>query len=139
MTGTTLDPVSSTTPYLRRRALGVLAAVGASAATWLVGALFGVNYAVRSPDQPEVVVNLIPVIVISLGSALLGWATLALLERFARHRATTIWFSLAAAVTLLSFVPLLQVEATTGAKLALGAMHLVVPAALIALLPRRGN
>ncbi|GIJ76410.1 hypothetical protein SAMN05443287_10274 [Micromonospora phaseoli] len=138
MTGTTLNPVS-TNGSLRRRALGVLAAVAGSVATWLVGALVGVNYAVLSPGEPETVVNLIPVIVVSLGAALLGWATLAVLERIAGRRATVIWLSLVVAVTLLSFVPLLQVEATVGAKVALGVMHLVVPAALIALLPRRGD
>ncbi|WBB50741.1 DUF6069 family protein [Verrucosispora sp. WMMA2044] len=138
MSSAAAHPVSTATP-LRRRALGVLAAVAACVAIWLVGALGGVDYAVRSPGQPEVVVNLVPVVVVSLGSALLGWAALAMLERFAGRRATTIWISLAAVVTLLSFVPLFQVDATGGAKITLGLMHLAVPAALAALLPKRGH
>ncbi|WP_433527883.1 DUF6069 family protein [Micromonospora sp. CA-263727] len=138
MSSTTVQPVSTTSP-LRRRAAGVAAAVLASAVIWIVGAIAGVDYAVRSPGQPETVVNLGPVIVISAGSALLGWAALALLERVAGRRATGIWFALAVVVTLLSFVPLLQVDATGGAKVALGVMHLAVPAALVALLPKRDH
>ncbi|WP_341715673.1 DUF6069 family protein [Micromonospora sp. FIMYZ51] len=138
MSSTTVSTVSTSTS-LRRRVLGVLAAVAASVAIWLVTALGGVDYAVTSPGQPEVVVNLVPVVVVSLGAALIGWAALALLERFAGHRATTIWFTLVLAATLLSFVPLVQVEATAGAKLALGAMHLAVPVALIPLLPKRDH
>ncbi|MDG4797722.1 DUF6069 family protein [Micromonospora sp. WMMD1082] len=135
----TAQPVSSTTSPLRRRALGVPAAVVACVAIWIIGALGGVNYAVRSPGQPEVVVNLFPVILFSLGSALLGWAALAVLERFAGRRATLIWIVLAVAVALLSFLPLFQVDATGGAKFALGAMHVAVPAALIALLPNHNH
>ena len=39
-------------------------------------------------------------------------------------------------MTLLSLVPLVGVEATGGAKLTLGATHVAVAVALIALLPR---
>ncbi|BCJ62603.1 DUF6069 family protein [Micromonospora endophytica] len=138
MSSTTVS-VISTSALLRRRALGVLVAVVACVAIWWVGALGGVDYAVRNPGQPEVVVNLIPVVVASLGAALLGWASLAVLERFAGRRATTIWFSLVVAVTLLSFAPLLQVDASGGAKIALGLMHLAVPAALVVLLPKRDH
>ncbi|MEG3636785.1 DUF6069 family protein [Micromonospora palythoicola] len=138
MSSAAAHPVNTATSP-RRRALGPLAAVAACVAIWLVGALGGVDYAVRSPGQPEVVVNLVPVVVVSLGSALLGWAALAVLERFAGRRATTIWLGLVVAVTLLSFVPLFQVDATGGAKIALGLMHLAVPTALVALLPKRGH
>jgi hypothetical protein len=137
MNSSAVHPVTTTT--LRRRALGVLVAVAACVAIWLVGALGGVDYAVRSPGRPEVVVNLVPVVVASLGSALLGWVGLAVLERVAKRRATTIWFGLVAAVALLSYVPLFQVDAGGGATIALGAMHLAVPAALVALLPKRGH
>ncbi|TCC00292.1 hypothetical protein E0H26_00890 [Micromonospora zingiberis] len=138
MTGTVVEAVRTVSP-VRRRALGVIAAVAACAVIWLVGALGGVDYAVRAPDQPVTVINLGAVLVVSLGSALLGWAALAVLERIAGRRATAIWFSLALAVTLLSFAPLLQVDATAGAKIALGVMHLAVPGALIALLPKRDH
>ncbi|MBX7267058.1 hypothetical protein KIF24_14175 [Micromonospora sp. Llam7] len=134
---TTAQPVSSTTSPRRRRAVGVLVAAASCVVIWIIGALGGVDYAVRSPGQPEAVVNLVPVVAFSLGSALLGWAALALMERFVGRRATVVWIALAVAVALLSFVPLFQVDATGGAKVALGAMHLAVPAALIALMPRR--
>ncbi|PZF88015.1 DUF6069 family protein, partial [Micromonospora deserti] len=127
----------ATASPLRRRALGVGAAILASVLIWLVGEIAGVDYTVKNPDQPEMVIGLGPVITISLGSALLGWAALALLERFAGRRATAIWIVLAVAVTVLSFVPVVTTDATGGAKVALGAMHLAVAAVLLALLPVR--
>ncbi|WP_431883223.1 DUF6069 family protein [Micromonospora gifhornensis] len=135
----TTAPSVSTTASLRRRSLGILAAVAACVAIWLVGAFGGADYAVRSPGQAVMVVNLVPVVVVSLAAALLGWAALALLERFTGRSATTIWFSLVVAATLLSFAPLLQVDATAGAKIALGAMHLTVPAVLVSQLPENDH
>ncbi|AEB45202.1 MULTISPECIES: DUF6069 family protein [Micromonospora] len=135
----TTAPSVSTTASLRRRSLGILAAVAACVAIWLVGAFGGADYAVRSPGQAVMVVNLVPVVVVSLAAALLGWAALALLERFTGRSATTIWFSLVVAATLLSFAPLLQVDATAGAKIALGAMHLTVPVVLVSQLPENDH
>ncbi|MBL6276284.1 hypothetical protein JMF97_08940 [Micromonospora fiedleri] len=135
----TTAPSVSTTASLRRRSLGILAAVAACVAIWLVGAFGGADYAVRSPGQAAMVVNLVPVVVVSLAAALLGWAALALLERFTGRSATTIWFSLVVAATLLSFAPLLQVDATAGAKIALGAMHLAVPVVLVSQLPENDH
>ncbi|WP_309232427.1 DUF6069 family protein [Micromonospora tarensis] len=59
-----------------------------------------------------------------------------MLERFVPRAARPIWISLALVVTLLSFAPLAGTEATGGAKLFLGATHVAVAVALIALLPR---
>ncbi|MET7946837.1 DUF6069 family protein [Micromonospora sp. NPDC005324] len=125
-----------TTSPLRRRALGVAVAVVAPLAIWAIGALAGVDYTVESPGQPATVIGAGAIVMIALGSALLGWAALALLERFASRVARPVWISLAIVVTVLSFVPLFGVEATGGAKLALGATHVAVAVALIALLPR---
>ena len=130
---TVTTPAPST---LRRRALGVAAAVVACLAIWSIGALAGVDYTVESPGQPATDIGLGAIFVVALGAALLGWAALALLERFAPRVARPVWISLATVVTLLSFVPVLSVEATGGAKLALGATHVAVAVALIALLPR---
>ncbi|WFE99314.1 DUF6069 family protein [Micromonospora sp. WMMD964] len=127
---------SPTTSPLRRRALGVGVAVLACLVIWSIGALAGVDYTVESPGQPATVIGVGAVAVVALGAALLGWATLALLERFAPRVARPVWISLAVVVTLLSFAPLLNVDATGGAKLALGATHVAVAVALIALLPR---
>ncbi|MGC4869278.1 DUF6069 family protein [Micromonospora sp. DT53] len=135
-----MSAATVTTPApspLRRRALGVAAAVVAPLAIWAIGALAGVDYTVESPGQPATVIGAGAIVMIALGAALLGWAALALLERFATRVARPVWTSLAVVVTLLSFVPLLGVEATGGAKLALGATHVAVAVALIALLPRR--
>ncbi|WP_433133998.1 DUF6069 family protein [Micromonospora sp. CA-240977] len=128
---------SPTTSNLRRRALGVGVAVVASLAIWAIGALAGVDFTVESPGQPATVIGAGAIVMVSLGAALLGWATLALLERFAARVARPVWVSLAVVVTLLSFVPLLSVEATGGAKLTLAATHLAVAVPLVALLPAR--
>lgn len=125
-----------TTSTLRRRALAVGVAVVACLAIWSIGALVGVDYTVESPGQPATVIGAGAIFVVALGAALLGWAALALLERFAPRAARPVWISLAVAVTLLSLVPLVGVEATGGAKLTLGATHVAVAVALIALLPR---
>ncbi|MFG1894064.1 DUF6069 family protein [Micromonospora zamorensis] len=125
-----------TTSTLRRRALAVGVAVVACLAIWSIGALAGVDYTVESPGQPATVIGAGAIFVVALGAALLGWAALALLERFALRAARPVWVSLAVAVTLLSLVPLVGVEATGGAKLTLGATHVAVAVALIALLPR---
>ncbi|MET8262734.1 DUF6069 family protein [Micromonospora arida] len=134
-----MSAAAVTTPApspLRRRALGVAAAVVAPLAIWAIGALAGVDYTVESPGQPATVIGAGAIVMIALAAALLGWAALALLERFATRVARPLWISLAVVVTVLSFVPVLSVEATGGAKLALGATHVAVAVALIALLPR---
>ncbi|MBM0257879.1 DUF6069 family protein [Micromonospora sp. 4G55] len=130
---------TATTPSLRRRALGVAVTVLTCVVLWTVGALAGVDYTVENPGQPAFVVNLAPVILFSLGSALVGWAGLVLLERFAGRRATVVWIALAVLIALLSLVPVVATEATTGAKVMLGTMHLAVAAVLIAFLPRRAH
>ncbi|MEV4495445.1 DUF6069 family protein [Micromonospora arborensis] len=126
-----------TTPLLRRRALGVAAAVVACLAIWAIGALAGVDYTVENPGQPARVIGAGAIVTVALGATLLGWAALALLERFAKRFARPVWISLAVLVTLLSFAPLIGTEATGGAKLALGATHVAVAVMLIALLPAR--
>ncbi|MGC5321355.1 DUF6069 family protein [Micromonospora arida] len=134
-----MSAAAVTTPApspVRRRALGVAAAVVAPLAIWAIGALAGVDYTVESPGQPATVIGAGAIVMIALAAALLGWAALALLERFATRVARPLWISLAIVVTVLSFVPVLSVEATGGAKLALGATHVAVAVALIALLPR---
>ncbi|WP_410809249.1 DUF6069 family protein [Micromonospora sp. 067-2] len=135
-----MSTAAVTTPApspLRRRALGIVAAVVAPLVIWSIGALAGVDYTVESPGQPATVIGAGAIVMIALGAALLGWAALTLLERFATRVARPVWISLAIVVTVLSFVPLLSVEATGGAKLALGATHVAVAVALIALLPAR--
>ncbi|SCF11916.1 hypothetical protein GA0070607_5758 [Micromonospora coriariae] len=128
---------ATTTSSPRRRALGVAASVLACLAIWGIGEAGGVDYTIESPGQPALVIGPGEIFGIALGAALLGWAALALLERFVPRTARLIWISLAVLVTLLSFGPLFGTEATAGAKVALGAMHVAVAVALIALLPAR--
>lgn len=130
---------ATTTPSLRRRALGVAVTVLTCVVLWIVGAVAGVDYTVQNAGQPALVVNLVPVVIFSLGSALVGWAGLVLLERFAGRRAGVIWITLAVLIALVSLVPVIATEATAGAKVMLGAMHLAVAAVLIAFLPKRAR
>ncbi|TDC84308.1 hypothetical protein E1193_06170 [Micromonospora sp. KC606] len=130
---------STATPSLRRRALGVAAAVLAPALVWVIGAIAGVDYTVENPGQPAFVVGLAPVAIFSLGSALVGWLGLVALERLARRHAATTWIVLAVALTLLSLLPVVAAEASIGAKVALGVAHLAVAAPLITLLPTRSR
>lgn len=81
------------------------------------------------------IVGLPLVIGFTLVLALLGWGALAVLERYIR-RARTIWTMIAIAVLMLSFVPILGVEATSGTKSVLSLMHLAVAAVLIPMLRR---
>ncbi|TDC40949.1 DUF6069 family protein [Micromonospora sp. KC213] len=130
---------ATTNPSLRRRALGVAAAVLAPALVWVLGAVVGVDYTVQNPDQPAFVVGLAPVLIFSLGSALVGWLGLAALERLTRRHAPAVWTALAVVLTLLSLVPVVATEASVGAKVALGVMHLAVAAPLVVLLPARSR
>ncbi|MFF4880169.1 DUF6069 family protein [Micromonospora sp. NPDC000668] len=137
MSATAEPTVTTATSSLRRGAVAVAAAVLACLVIWGIGEVAGVDYTVESPGQPALVIGPGQIIGIALGAALLGWAALALLERFAPRVARIVWISLAVLVTVLSFGPLFGIEATTGAKFALGAMHVAVAVALIALLPSR--
>lgn len=126
------------TPVRRRRALGAGAAVLANVLLLLIAWAFDVDLTVVSPGQPAFTIGLIPIVIFTLGSALLGWAGLALLEKITR-RATAIWITLAVIITLLSMFPVVGVEATGGAKAVLALMHLAVAVALIALYPKRAG
>lgn len=133
----TTRPATVTPSTTRRRALAVVAAVASCALIWLVGRLSGVDFTVKNPGQPEMVLGLAPVVFVAFLASLLGWGVLALLERLTRRRAAVVWTVLAVVVALVSLAPVAATDATAGAKVALGAMHLAVAAALVALLPTR--
>jgi cell division protein FtsW (lipid II flippase) len=122
-----------TRPDHRLRALGVVAAVLAPVLIWVVAVpVLGVDLLVsdgrrQSPTQFEV--GLGAVVTVALGSALLGWGVLALLERFTRH-ARTVWTVLATVLLVLSLVPLFG-PMSGATRLTLALMHLAVGAALI--------
>ncbi|UWE08585.1 DUF6069 family protein [Actinacidiphila bryophytorum] len=118
----------------RARAVAVGAATLLPAAVWLPAYALGVRF-VLTDSQGTATISLPIVLAFSLLFGLLGWASLALLERFTR-RAPAWWTTLAAAVAALSLIPVLAEDATGGTKAALILIHLTVAAALIPLLRR---
>jgi hypothetical protein len=73
----------------------------------------------------------VQVIAASVVWGLLGWALLALLERFTA-RARTIWMWIALVAFVLSFItPLTTASMTTGTRIALSIMHVAVAAVVI--------
>ena len=133
---------ATTTGKARRRRLRAAAAIGAAVATsaiWLVASALGADF--RLTDAAgSVVLNLPTIIGFTLWFAVLGWGSLALLERLTRRRPTaarTAWTVLATAVTALSLVPIYLENATTGTEASLTVIHLTVAAILIPALRRR--
>lgn len=104
---------------------------------WLaVSGLGGRPLAVSSPEGETIELTLGFIALVSLVFALLGWGFLALLELVLPRRAALIWTVVAVLLLVVSFVPLTG-EMDTATRLTLGAMHLLVAAPLLALLPRR--
>jgi hypothetical protein len=132
MTDVVQAPVTQAAGRRRQnRALAVLGAVAAAVLVWVVGEpLLGNDLVVVQPGQPAQDLGLAAVATVALGASLLGWATLALLERLTRH-GTLIWTVIAAVVLLLSFGPVAGVEATGGTKAVLTVMHAAVGAILL--------
>jgi hypothetical protein len=124
---------------VRDRALGVAGAVLAALAVWVVAdPLLGVDMTVSQPGQEPLVVNAGPVVFASLMSSLLGWAALALLERFTA-RGTLVWTVLAVVALVVSMLPVLTVDATDGAKVTLALLHVAVAAVLVPVFRRTGK
>jgi hypothetical protein len=129
---------SATAPrQVRRfRLLAVGAAVIANSVLYLVAHALGTDFVLTDPGNPVPHPLIVAEIAgITLVFSLLGWGTLALLERFTR-RARVIWGVLATVVLALSFVPLGIEHATVDTKIMLGVFHLVVAAALFPMLRR---
>jgi hypothetical protein len=137
-TATTAQTVRPETVGTRRiRGLAVATAVISSSALYLVAKAVGTDFVLTDPGKARPhPLSLPEIAVFALVFALLGWGSLALLERFARH-AKNIWTALAIAVLALSFVPIGIEHATADTKIMLGVVHLTVAAALIPLVRRR--
>ncbi|WP_052847908.1 DUF6069 family protein [Streptomyces avicenniae] len=119
------------------RGLAVLGSVAAALLVWLVGdPVLGAEMVFTQGDQDPQDVGAAAIVLFSAAAALLGWALLAVLERFASARARTVWTAVAVVVLALSCVPLLDVEATGGTKAVLALTHFAVAAVLIPLLRR---
>jgi hypothetical protein len=101
----------------------------------VVDPLLGVDLSVTRSGTTTVVGPGL-VVGMALGAALLGWALLAVLERFT-SRAGRVWTITAVAVLLLSFaMPFNSGKADPSAKWSLLMMHVAVGAVLIPLLSR---
>jgi hypothetical protein len=112
-----------------RRGTAVVGASAANALLWGAAAALGVDF--RLADSAGSGVITLPVaVVFTAVFGLLGWGSLALLERFTRH-ARTIWTALAVAVALLSIVPIFLEQATSGTRAALTVLHLAVAVVLV--------
>ena len=126
---TTTAAQSATTQRRIGRGTAVVVASAVNAVLWGAAAAVGVDF--RLADSGGSGVITLPVAVIFTAVfGLLGWGTLALLERFTRH-AQAIWTALAVAVTLLSIVPIFLEQATSGTRVALTVLHLAVAAVLV--------
>ncbi|GAA3396603.1 DUF6069 family protein [Cryptosporangium minutisporangium] len=116
---------------LRARALAVGGAVAANVALWVIGEpLLGHDLVVTQPGEEALDLGFGAIAVVSLIVALLGWASLAVLERVTR-RARVVWTVVAVLVLAASFMPVLQVEASAGTKTVLALTHLAVGLVLI--------
>ncbi|MCF0091850.1 DUF6069 family protein [Micromonospora sp. MH99] len=113
----------------RNRSVAVAVAVLAAVAVWSGATLAGAQLTVDQGSGPQDV-PVLAVLMTSALAALLGWALLAVLERFSA-RATTIWTGIAVAVLVLSLLPALLVDASAGTRFTLVLMHLVVGAVVI--------
>jgi hypothetical protein len=131
-----LQQKTRTAGRIRARALAVAATVAAAVLVWLVGEpLLGNDLVVEQPGQAPLDLSLASFVIITLGASLVGWAALALLEKITRY-GRRIWTGLAVAVVLVSFLPFLSVQMSTGSAVVLGVVHLVVGAVLVPLLLR---
>lgn len=117
------------------RVIAVLAATASAVALWAVARIGGVDLAVDMGQGVEPI-TLTYVVVVSLQASLLGWASLALLERFAA-KARMLWLTLAGLVLALSFLPVVSADATSSAKTILALMHVSVAGVLMSRLPSR--
>ncbi|MBO2451300.1 hypothetical protein J4573_29700 [Actinomadura barringtoniae] len=116
----------------RAKAAGV--AVAANGAIYLAASALGVDFMLTDSASPEGHHLILPEIaVFSLVFALLGWGSLALLERFTRH-AKGIWTALAGTVLALSFAPIFLEQAGAATRVSLIVIHVVVAAALLPML-----
>jgi hypothetical protein len=131
-----LQQKTRTPGRIRARALAVAATVAAAALVWLVGEpLLGNDLVVEQPGQAPLDLSLASFVIITLGASLAGWAVLALLEKITRY-GRRIWTGLAVAVVLVSFLPFLSAQMSTGSAVVLGVVHLLVGAVLVPLLLR---
>lgn len=135
MTTLSTAPSATTVPLAPPRAAAVAGAVLLAVLGWVVAVpLLDVDLAV-SQGGTEQVIGVAQVAGAALVASLLGWASLAVVERRSR-RPRQLWTSLALVVLVVSLGAPLSSGATTGARLGLAALHLAVAAVLVPALRR---
>lgn len=125
-----VSPTTATRPR-RTRGIAVAAAVVATGAIYAAARALGTDFKLTDPGKTATHQLILPEIaVFTVVFALLGWAALALLERFTR-RAIAIWTALAGTVLLLSLLPIALEQATGSTKIMLIIIHATVAAVLV--------
>ncbi|HZE32958.1 MAG TPA: DUF6069 family protein [Actinoallomurus sp.] len=134
MTATTTLPQTSrstATSPRRLRGIAVGAAVVTTGALYTAARALGTDFTLTDPGKAQAHQLILPeIVVFTLVFSLLGWAALALLERYVR-RARGVWTALACTVLLLSLVPIAVEQATGGTKVMLVLIHAAVAAVLV--------
>jgi heme A synthase len=120
----------------RNRHATVAVTAAAAAASWaLVTQVAGVHLGVQFPGSSPTTVALGPAIGAAATSTLLGWATLALLEKRASRPRRT-WVAVAVAALVVSLSLPVAFATTASAALGLAALHVAVAAVAITGLAR---
>jgi hypothetical protein len=123
---------------IRTRILGVLGAIVAASAVWVVAVpVLGLQLKTRFDNQDTQDVGLGLVLIAALVGSLAALGVLVLLEKVST-RAITIWTAVAVVVLLASLSLPLVAGTTTPAKGALALMHMAVATVLITTF-RRGQ
>ncbi|WP_116953142.1 DUF6069 family protein [Jiangella endophytica] len=122
----------------RDRAAGVAATVVAAVLVWVVAEpVLGHDLVVEQPGQDARDLGAGAFVFFSLAAALLGWALLAVLERFTA-RARSIWTIVAIGVLAVSFLPFFGIEASNATIVTLTLAHVAVGAVLVTAFRRTG-
>ena len=143
--GAPVSPISATNEDVesaprtasRRRRVRAAAVAGTVAITtgfFLVARAAGADFTITDPGTGKIPHTFVPpeIAIVTAVIGLLGWMTLAGLERCTR-RADRIWTRLAVSIVLLSLVPIWIERATTQTRLSLAVVHILVGVCLLPL------
>jgi hypothetical protein len=138
---------SSRAAVARRRRLAraatLLGAVLVTTVCFLLARVAGADFTITDPGAGQVPHTFVALEMANVTAIIgvLGWLTLATLERWTR-RSRMIWGTLAVGIVALSLVPIWIVQATTATRLSLAVLHVVVGIALWPMLhfgPKNGQ
>jgi Family of unknown function (DUF6069) len=115
-----------------RRAATVAAAVVATVIVWTIAdPVAGVDLKVKAANGSVTAIGLGSVIFVTLLSGLVGWGTLALLERLVKRTGRRIWTIAASVVLVLSLLLGPTAGIGGGAKLSLALLHIAAGLVII--------